>query len=616
MLVGVCFVVYALVSTSAFADAAFAVAYLGVVLGSYPLIKETWQELRARQYAVDYIALLALIVALVMGQYAVALVIAFMASTGRALEAYGVQMARRSLTSLIERIPRDILMAVEGNPGEKCIIADVRVGDTIFIRKGEVIPLDGLLESENGLTDESSVTGEPYIIDKIKGDVVRSGTVNKGEAIVVRVTAEEKDSTYHKIIELVEKAQGEKAPLIRLADKASGWFAAVTLVVAAVAYFISGDWGRVLAVLVIATPCPLILATPIALLGGVNAAAKRRIIVKRLASLESLARVNALVFDKTGTITLGVPRVTSVESHSSTRSVEELVGIASALERNSLHPLAKSVVLYAHGVHAPMMQAAQVEEQIGKGIGGEVGGAHFFVTKVRDHDSMAVGLYENDALAATFLIEDEIKPESRAIIERLHRQNFLLHIFTGDKASAAARVRDALGAHVLVTAEMSPEDKQKGVADLKQKGFRIAMVGDGINDAPALATADVGLVFSNEERTAASDAADIVFLGGEFSLVCDALGIAQRTVRIALTSIFIGMGLSGIGMIVAALGGLPPIAGAVVQELIDVVAILNALRASRQGGTLLVDNYRTIFSAEKDNKGQSISAKKLLKAIK
>ena len=583
LLVGVCFVLYAFLRSSAFADAAFGVAYIGVALGSAPLIKETWQELRARRYAIDYIALLALLVALVMGQYVVALVIAFMASTGRALEAYGVQLARKSLTSLIERIPRDILMAIEGTPGEKRAIAEVRVGDTIFIRKGEVIPLDGVLESENGLTDESSITGEPYIIDKIKGDVVRSGTVNKGEAIVIGVTAEEKDSTYHKIIELVEKAQGEKAPLIRLADKASGWFAAVTLVIAAGAYFISDDWGRVLAVLVIATPCPLILATPIALLGGVNAAAKRRIIVKRLASLETLARVNALVFDKTGTITLGVPRVTSVESHSTTRSVEELIGITSALERNSLHPLAKSVVSYAHSVHAPMMQASRVEEQIGKGIGGVVAGSRFFVTKVQDHDSMAVGLYENDVLAATFSIEDEIKSESRAIIERLHRQNFLLHIFTGDKASAAARVREALGAHVQVTAEMSPEDKQRGVADLKQKGFRIAMVGDGINDAPALATADVGLVFSNEERTAASDAADIVFLGGEFSLVCDALGIAQRTVRIAFTSIFIGMGLSGIGMVVAALGGLPPLAGAVVQELIDVIAILNALRASRQG---------------------------------
>jgi heavy metal translocating P-type ATPase len=561
---------------------AIVIAVLVTVLGSYRLFKETFLALLNKRYALDYIAILAIVVSLITKEYLVAAILALMIESGRTLEDYGVAQAKKSLTKLAERIPNEVVLWRDKRAGTKITIGKVKTGDFILIRKGEVIGLDGILDSEAGLTDESSLTGEPYTIEKIKGDPIRSGTINIGDPIIIKVTRVQADSTYNKIIDMVKKAQDEKSPLVRMADKYSGVFTIITLAITGFSYVFSGfDLTRALAVLVIATPCPLIIATPIALLGGVNSASKKHIIVKKLASLEILSRAQALIFDKTGTITLGRPQVVGFKSLTRQYTDKELLAIAESIERNSLHPLAKAIVNFAKEKKAGIVHAEKIEEKVGVGISGTVGSKKYTLSKLKSADGMAIEILENDNAIGIFSFEDELKQDSKNIITSLKKAGFQIFIFTGDKKQAADKVAVQLGGDVIVKAECSPEDKQEGIHELKKQGKITAMVGDGINDAPALALADVGMVFSNEEQTAASEAADIVFLGGNFSLVVDCLNIAKRTIYIAKQSIFWGIGISIFGMVLASFGLIPPIGGAFIQEGIDVAVIINALRASR-----------------------------------
>ena len=554
-----------------------------ITLGSFGLFKETFEDILANQFALDYIAIMAIIVSLVTHEYLVGAVIALMLSSGRTLEEYGANQAKRSLSLLADRIPHDVLVEEKDTTTHILPIKNIRIHQIIIVRKGEVIPLDGVLLSKKALIDESSLTGEPYPVDKLETDTIRSGTINTGDLIKIRVTKEENNSTYNKIIKMVETAEKEKAPMVRLADKYSVVFTILTFIIAALAFALHRNLDSVLAVLVVATPCPLILATPIALLGGVNAAAKKRIIVKKLASIEALSRVSTIIFDKTGTITLGKPKVTELSIITRHYDSKTICGIAEAIERNSLHPLAKAIVSYAKELHAPLLHADQVEESIGRGISGTVNGKNYLLSKIPNHESgnMVIGLYEGPTLLASFSLEDEIKTESTNIIKQLQNSGLSIAMFTGDKLAVAQKVAEHLGIPVEIKAELKPEDKQKGIQELKKQGKVTAMVGDGINDAPALALADVGMVFSNEEQTAASEAADIVFLGGNFAHVLEAFNQAKKTINIAKQSIFWGIGLSITAMIFAAVGFIPPIGGAILQECIDVAVILNALRAAR-----------------------------------
>ncbi|MBI4035805.1 cadmium-translocating P-type ATPase [Candidatus Daviesbacteria bacterium] len=553
-----------------------------IILGSYQLFFDTIKKLAKNRFALDYIAIVALLVALYTQEFLVAAILALMLSSGRTLENYAVSQAKKSLTSLIDRIPSDVLLWEKEKAGEKVKVKDVKVGQLIFIRVGEVIPLDGILISETGQTDESSLTGEPYFIDKIKGDILRSGTVNIGNPIVIKVTKTEGNSTYSKIIELVKKAQEEQSPFVRLADRYSAVFTAITFVIASFALISSNfDLTRVLAVLAIATPCPLIIATPVALLGGVSSAAKRKIIIKKLACLESLAKVNTIVFDKTGTITLGKPKLAEIMLLTKQFTKQQVLSIAESLERNSLHPLAKAIVIKARSNNAPIQHATNVAETIGHGISGMVGKEKFSLSKMEDDtDGICIELTSDKKKTAIFKFEDELKTDSQKSFATLKSLGLDLKVFTGDKQLAAEKIMQQLNLDLEIRAQMSPEDKLAGIKELQKSGKVVAMIGDGINDAPALAQANVGLVFSNEEQTSSSEAADIVFLGGEISQVVNSLQIAKKTIKIALQSIGFGIGLSTLGMILASFGYIPPIFGAGLQELIDVAVIINALRAS------------------------------------
>jgi heavy metal translocating P-type ATPase len=560
-------------------------AIVAAILGGMDSVRDMIESIRQKQFALDYIALLAIIVGLFTGHYVVVALIALMLSGGKTLEQYGMLEAKKSLTQLIDRIPKDVFLAKNGAPGEKIAIADAKIGQEILIRKGEVIPLDGILVSATALTDESSLTGEPYMIDKLQGDELRSGTINAGNPIVLKVTKVDADSTYRKIIEMVKQAQVDKPKFLRMADKYSTVFTLITFTIVLLTYFATGSIERVLAVLVIATPCPLILAAPVALFGGMNAAAKRRVLLKKLSSIEVLSRVTDIIFDKTGTITLGVPKVSSVEVIEKKMELPFVYSVAEAIERHSLHPLAKAIVGQARITGAHVIQAAEVREIVGSGISGVVDGVRYSLEKSHGENAqMAIDMRRETDLVARFLFDDELKDDSVKILRRLLLGGVSLSIFTGDKEANTQRLvarLGSIGSQVTVQANCTPEDKKNGILRLKEKGKVVAMVGDGINDAPALAMADVGMVFSHEEQTAASDAADVVFLGGDMALVSHVLGIAQRTMRIAKQSIFTGIGLSIGGMILASVGLIPPAAGALLQEGIDVLVILNALRASR-----------------------------------
>lgn len=550
-----------------------------IFFGSIDLIKDTADSIRRKEFALDYIAILAILTALFMQQYLVAAVVVLMLSGGTTLESYAISRAQDSLILLSSRIPNEVSIWADGHIAIQKAIAEVNIGDLIAVRKGEVVPLDGKLQSENALIDESSLTGEPYPKDKYRGDYVRSGTVNTGESLVLEVTRSDKDSTYRRIIDLVEKAQLEKSPMLRLADQYSYLFTVATLVLALLAYLLSGEFERVLAVLVLATPCPLILATPVALMSGVNLAAKEKIIVKKLSALEVLARVSAIIIDKTGTITIGKPVLTKIVTDGSL-SEDEALAIAAALERNSLHPFAKAFVELAQERRLSKLVAVEIEEEVGKGIMGVVGGKHYSVGRGSGDVNSVVMISDGKELAS-FTFIDEPKSGAAESIELFQKRNIKVVMFTGDSKERAAKLVRDLKLGIEVKADCSPEDKLEGVSELKRLGYDTAMLGDGINDAPALALADVGMVFSNGELTAASEAADVVFLASDIDRVAAAFEISQRTIAIAKQSIFVGIGLSLIFMTIAAFGYVAPIIGAFIQEGIDVFVILNALRASK-----------------------------------
>lgn len=552
-----------------------------VVYGSFDLLRDTVRSILKKKLALDYIALLAITTGMVSGEYLVASVIVLMLAGGQTLEKLAIARAKKSLTALTDRIPNHVLLWENGDIGRTVSIESVNIAQRIFIRKGEVIALDGILRSDNGLTDESSLTGEPYELEKLEGDVIRSGTINIGKPMIVEVTRVDKDSTYRKIVDMVRAAQEERSPLIRIADRYSGVFTIITLLLAGFAYLLSRDFHQVLAVLVIATPCPLILATPIALMGGMNALAKRKVIVKTLASIESTSRITDIMFDKTGTLTLGKPQVTRIDILKKQYTKDFILSVAEAIERNSLHPLAKAVVREARLHNVKHAIAKDITEKIGYGITGTIAGKEYSLSKVKSA-GFAMEMRRKGVRIAVFHFEDTLKEDSAQVLNDFSKNGLHLSIFTGDKKSATEKILKHLGGiRIDIKTDCSPEDKMHGIKKLRQLGRITAMVGDGINDAPALAAADVGMVFSNEEHTAASEAADIVFLGGNFSLVFESLTIAKRTIAIARQSIFFGIGLSVLGMAAASLGYIPPLYGALIQEMIDVSVIINALRASK-----------------------------------
>ncbi len=559
------------------------------------------RSLLRKETGVDVIAVLAMAGALAMQEWLAGAIIAVMLTGGMALETYATARARRELTALLKRAPR-IAHRRMGTDIVDIAVAEAAIGDVLIVKPGEVVPSDGILVSAAAVLDESAITGEARPREIGRGTPLQSGATNAGQLFELRATALAAESTYAGIVRLVNAAEHSKAPVVRLANRYAAQFLLLAVLVAGAAWLVSGDAVRALAVLVVATPCPLILAAPAAIIAGVSRAARHGIIIKGGAPLEILARAHVLLFDKTGTLTAGRPSVVGVESFGSL-SVETVLRLAACLEQLSSHPFAPAILAAAQERGLAPSFPAQAREQLGSGISGQVEGRQVALgrlgwvapqiepgpavkavhSRTAIEGSSAVYLAVDGKLEGALILQDSIRTEAPRAIRALRKAGVSrIHMVTGDHPDIAEVVGDAVGIDT-VYSECTPEEKVEVVRQVRGEGATI-MVGDGVNDAPALAQADVGVAMGARGATAASEAAGVVLTADRLEGLVLAVRLAQRSRRIALQSIWAGMGLSLAAMVAAAAGLLPPVAGAVLQEAIDVAVILNALRALAGGG--------------------------------
>ena len=572
---------------------------VGLVLCGVPVIYTTVRSLLHGKFAADVIASLTVLAAVVLGHPVVGLVIVVMQTGGEALERMAEGRATNALRALQESAPRRAHRII-GETMTDVDTAALQKGDTVLVRPGEVVPCDGTVLAGRSHVDTATLTGEPLPRKVVDGDHVMSGSINQESPLTICATAAAEESQFAKIVALVREAQASKAPLQRIADRVAVWFTPATILVCVIAYLSSGDSERVLAVLAIATPCPLILATPVAILGGMNTSARRQILVRTGGALEALAGTTAVVFDKTGTITIGQPRVSRVIAVNSI-SESDVLRLASSVEQGSGHLLARTVVLAATERGLNLTPAVGIVEAPGRGVEGDVNGSHVAIgarsfiserfpeTKqlVADLDStdpsgLRAYVAVNGKLAGIVDYGDRIRDGVRSLIESLrHAGVERVILLSGDRAANVAETARKVGIEES-HGDMLPEDKVEVVRRLVAAGESVVMMGDGTNDAPALGAATVGVALASHGRGVATEAADLILLADEPARLMDAIQISRRTMRIARQSIWFGLGVSGIGMLFAARGSIAPIAGAAIQEAVDLAVILNALRASRR----------------------------------
>ncbi|PWJ86378.1 P-type E1-E2 ATPase/heavy metal translocating P-type ATPase [Pseudaminobacter salicylatoxidans] len=545
---------------------------------------------------VDAIALVSMTAAIVMGQPLAGVVVAIMYTGGNILEDYARGKAERDLKSLRDRTPR-VAHKWLGDVLTDISVDEVQAGDQLLVRAGELLPVDGYLADPHASIDESAVTGEPLPVTRAQGELLRSGTVNAGEAFRLHASASASESTYAGIIRMVEAAQTAKAPFIRVADRFALFLLPTTLIVAGLAWWLSGESIRALAVLVVATPCPLILAAPVAFIGGVSRAAREGILMKGSAALEALSQIRTAIFDKTGTLTEGGARLTAFATAPGV-SADEALRLLASLEQASHHVLAQTLIDLVRGRGKTLSHPREVREFRGSGIEGFVEGrrlkagtrslvlggaplpdwAKEAAAAAEDRSALSVYLSIDGRFSAIVIMADAVREDTPTALARLREAGVSRIIMvTGDDSEAAYTVARSLGLDEAF-ADKSPAEKVAAV-EVESARQPTMMVGDGINDAPALAAANVGIAMGARGATASSEAADIVILVDRLDRVAEAYSISLRTRAIAMQSIVVGLGLSGIAMIAAAFGYITPVAGALLQEVIDIAVILNALRA-------------------------------------
>ncbi|RMB61951.1 heavy metal translocating P-type ATPase [Tessaracoccus antarcticus] len=545
-------------------------------------------------WGIDILAVTAIVSTVAVGEYLASLVIVLMLSGGEALEDYAAGRARRELTSLLSRSPQTGHRYTTSTAEVTDVpVSEIRIGDTLLVRPAEVVPVDGTLTSVDAALDESALTGESMPVQVTTGDRLLSGSVNGGRALTMRVTARVEDSQYQRIVALVEEASQSRAPLVRLADRYAVPFTIASLVLAGLAWFFSGDPVRFAEVLVVATPCPLLIAAPVAFMGGMSRAARAGIIVKGGGTLEKLSRVKTVVFDKTGTLTYGQPSLEAVHPENGW-SADDVLAAAASAEQYSTHVLADSVRLAAAHRGLDTCEASTASEHATNGVVAElpvgtvVVGKRSFVAQFVDDvptitvtsGHLAIWVAINGTFAGTLMMSDRLRDDAPATVAAFRSMGAdEVMMVTGDLQATADSIAAAAGL-TRVHAEAMPQDK---VAVLRTLERPVVMIGDGVNDAPALAAADVGIAMGARGSTAASETADVVIMADALSRTADAMAISQRTIKVALESIWLGIALSAGLMLVAAFGFLPAIVGAATQEVVDLAAILNALRALSAG---------------------------------
>jgi heavy metal translocating P-type ATPase len=568
-------------------------ATLPVLIG---LAIEIATSLRRSDFGLDIVAALSMTAALIFGEEAAAAIVALMYAGGKYLEGFAERRAGREMTALLERVPRNATR-YRGRGLEEVDIESIKPGDRLLIKQGDVVPVDGTVSDGRARLDDAALTGESVPVEYGAGDAVMSGSANIGATFDLVATRRAAESTYAGIVRLVESARESKAPMTRLADRYAMGFLALTMILAGGAWIWSEDPIRAVAVLVIATPCPLILAVPVALVAGLSRGAKQGILIKGGKALETLARIQALVLDKTGTLTYGSAKIVSIRASPGWYS-DDLLRIAASLDQASKHVIAQAIVDEARRRGLNLVAPRNVVETPGEGIEGNVdgravllGGPRFVSAKLKaSHTlstelkhvsgSVAVAIAIDQKLAGLILLADELRSEAAATLSDLRRLGISrIVLASGDSREVTETVAASLSFD-LVRAELTPEQKILAVLSERKNG-PVLMIGDGVNDAPALAAADVGMAMGARGSAASAEAADVVLLVDRFDRVLPAIKIARRSRVIALQSVYAGMGLSIVGMIAAALGFIPPVQGALLQEGIDVAVILNALRALR-----------------------------------
>jgi len=560
------------------------------------LLAEIVITLRRGDVGLDIVAALSMTAALAFGEALAASIVALMYASGQYLEAFAERTARREMTALLSRVPRTALRYRDGKL-EETVLELILPGDRLLVRRGDVVPVDGTVTQGLAVLDQSALTGESLPVQFKPGDAVLSGSTNAGEAFDLAATRRAAESTYAGIVRLVEAAQRARAPMSRLADRYALLFLVVTVVLAGAAWWLSGDPIRAVAVLVVATPCPLILAVPVAIVSGISRAAKLGILIKGGKAIEALAQVRSLVIDKTGTLTIGEAKLVSIRAADEAQP-DELLRIAASLDQASKHVVARTVVAEARSRNLALAIPSNVVETPGEGIVGliegrhvVVGGIHFVAAKVANTDfsllpsnrppgALAVAVAVDDRLAGFLILADEVRAGTEALLRELRNvglERFVLA--TGDRQEVARFIAAGLSFD-LVRSELTPDQKILVVLSERKNG-PVMMIGDGINDAPALAAADVGVAMGAKGAAASTEAADVVLLVDRLDRILPALKIARRSRFIALESVVAGIGLSTLAMIAASFGYLAPVEGAVLQEVIDVGVIFNALRALR-----------------------------------
>lgn len=592
--------------------------FITLVIGGAPIVFETIKEMLHGRFASDIVAMLAISTAIITNEAFPGVIIVIMQSGGKALEDYAFRKATTSLDELMTRSPKIAHRKINDNEIEDVDVERIRIGDQLVIRPGDLVPVDGTIVSGNAQIDESSLTGEPLSKIKHIGEEVFSGTINTGNIFEIKAKRISEESQYSKIVKLVKKAREEKAPIQRLADKYAVWFTPITLAMCGFGWLLTQNVQTILSVLVVATPCPLIFATPVAIIGGIDKAAKQSIIVKSGSAIEQISRADAIVFDKTGTITYGVPLVEDIilldnfKKNQNGRNInyskDDILFKAASLEQMSSHPSAQSITRAGKEKFNSFPLPTSFHESSGSGVEGYVTGEHIMVgsynyiesqfntntnydtinsnrdllktiTDFQKRGKMVALVNINGTNAGIITFTDKIRDGVATMIQDLKKKGMKETIMlTGDSLDNAKSIANQIGVDNYKY-DLLPEDKVNEVKKLREKFKDIIMIGDGINDAPALATATVGIAMGAKGTAISAEAADVVLLVDDVTKVSDVIHIGKETIKVAKQSIFFGMGISFLLMIFASFGLILPSVGALFQEALDIGVILNALRA-------------------------------------
>jgi len=562
---------------------------IAVLVAGIPLLFDLLKKLAAFDVGSDALAGISIVTSAILGEYLAGAIIVLMLAGGTALELYATHRASAVLSALARRLPREAHRLTDSGIVE-VRTADVLIDDRLVVFPHEICPADGTVAEGHGAMDESYLTGEPFQIAKAPGSEVLSGAINGPAAMTIIVTRLPVDSRYAKIVQVMEQAEAQRPQFRRMADRLGGWYTLLALAVAAAGWIVSGEPRRFLAVLVIATPCPLLLAIPVAIIGAISLAATRGIIIKNPAMLERIDRCRTIIFDKTGTLTYGKPSLTDVLcAPGLTR--ESVLRLTSSIEQYSRHPLATSILEAARAEQIAPIEVTEINEKPGHGLHGTIGGDVIEITSRKQIASSLVAqlppvapgmeciVLRNGQYLATLRFQDVPREESRSFVHHLQPQHQVNRVMlvSGDRDAEVQHLADLVGIGI-VRSGTSPEDKLAIVREETAKAPTL-FLGDGINDAPAMEAATVSVAFGHANDITA-EAADAVVLEPSLAEVDELIHIGRRMRTIALQSAIGGMSLSLIGMLAAATGWLAPVPGAIAQEVIDVLAVLNALRVA------------------------------------